>query len=246
MVKICFCIQNIYILSLSQIFDRVREVAPEQLKKIRLIKGDISEENLDIDPEDEIELIESLNIVFHLAAKAKFSLSLREALKFNTLGTLRVLQLVAKIKNLVVFSHVSTSYCNPNERVFEERYQPAPEDPYKVIELLRSSRESDLDDAEPRSVPIIAQRAFDFFFGLDCFYIINSKTRLRTNIDWRNTETKSLFFSLQTHERLSKHVRIVKDLGRRLDSLVQEQVPYCHNATINRNRRLAGTVSGIC
>lgn len=136
----------------SQIFDRVREVAPEQLRKIRLIKGDVSEESLGIDPEDEKLLIESLNIIFHLAAKAKFSLPLREALKFNTLGTLRVLHLAAKIKNLVVFSHVSTSYCNPNERIFEERYQAAPDDPYKVIELLRSSRESDLDDAEPRSV----------------------------------------------------------------------------------------------
>lgn len=117
-----------------------------------MIKGDISEENLGIDPEDEKLLIESVNIVFHLAAKAKFSLPLREALKFNTLGTLRVLKLTAKLKNLIVFSHVSTSYCNPNERVFEERYQAAPDDPYKVIELLRSSRESDLDDAESRSV----------------------------------------------------------------------------------------------
>lgn len=136
--------------SLAKIFDKVREVAPDQLTKIRLIKGDIAEEEMDIDPEDERDLTENLNIIFHCAAKAKFSLTLREALNFNTCGTLRVLQLAAKCKKLEVLSHISTSYCCPNEKVLEERYHPAVEDPYTVIKLLRSSRKSDLDDEEPR------------------------------------------------------------------------------------------------
>jgi alcohol-forming fatty acyl-CoA reductase len=135
---------------IPKIFERIREVAPEQLKKIKLIKGDLAMEKLDIDPEDEEELTENLNIIFHCAAKAKFSLTLREALSFNTYGTLRVLQLAAKAKNLLVFSHVSTSYCCPNEKTLEERYHPACEDPHKVIALLKSPRQSDLDEAEPR------------------------------------------------------------------------------------------------
>lgn len=136
--------------SRAQIFDRVREKAPEQLNKIRLISGDISQENLDIVREDEQELIENLHIIFHCAAKAKFSLTLREALNFNTVGTLRVLQLAEKCKNLLVFSHISTSYCCPNEKVFGERFHPAPEDSYAVIKLLKSKRQSDLDEVEPR------------------------------------------------------------------------------------------------
>lgn len=120
------------------------------MSKIRLIKGDIGEENLDIDPEDVNELVNKVNVLFHLAAKAKFSLTLREALHFNTVGTLSVLQLAVKCKNLVAFHHVSTSYCLPNEMVFEERYYPACEDPYTVIKWLQSSDENDLDDAEPR------------------------------------------------------------------------------------------------
>jgi fatty acyl-CoA reductase len=123
-------------------------VAPDQLTKIRLIKGDIAQDNLDIEQSDEEDLIDNLNIIFHCAAKAKFSLSLREALNFNTCGTLRVLQLAEKIKNLLVFSHISTSYCCPNEKTLKERYHPACEDPYKVIDLLKS--DSDLDAAEPR------------------------------------------------------------------------------------------------
>lgn len=125
-------------------------MAPERLSKIRLIKGDISEENLDIDPEDEEELVNNLNIIFHYAAKAKFSLTLRDALNFNTYGTLQVLKLAAKAKHFEVFSHVSTSYCCPNEMVLGERHHPAVDDPYKVLKLLKSSNASDLDEAEPR------------------------------------------------------------------------------------------------
>lgn len=120
------------------------------MSKIRLIKGDIGEENLDIDLEDVNELVNKVNILFHLAAKAKFSLTLREALHFNTVGTLSVLQLAIKCKNLIAFHHVSTSYSLPNERVFEERYHPACEDPYTVIKWLKSPDKTLLDDAEPR------------------------------------------------------------------------------------------------
>jgi alcohol-forming fatty acyl-CoA reductase len=136
--------------SLTKIFDRVREVGPERLAKIKLIKGDIAGDNLDIEADDNAELVDNLDIVFHLAAKVKFSLPLREALNFNTCGTLRVLQLAAKIKKPIVFTHISTSYCCPNEKIFEERYHPACEDPYKVIKLLNSPRQSDLNDVEPR------------------------------------------------------------------------------------------------
>lgn len=105
---------------------------------------------MDIDPDDEQELVNNVNIIFHCAAKAKFSLTLREALLFNTCGTLRVLQLAEKAKNLLVYSHYSTAYCCPSQVSLEESYYPAPEDPYTVIKLLNSPRASDLDEIEPR------------------------------------------------------------------------------------------------
>jgi alcohol-forming fatty acyl-CoA reductase len=120
------------------------------LKKIRLVKGDISQENMDMDMADVDELVNNVNIIFHCAAKAKFSLTLREALLFNTLGTFRVLQLAEKVKNLLVFSHISTSYSCPNKKVLEEKYNPACEDPYLVLKLLQSSDPRQLDDIEPR------------------------------------------------------------------------------------------------
>lgn len=103
-----------------------------------------------INEKDEIEIIENVNIIFHCAARAKFSLSLREALIFNTLGTWRLLKLAEKIKKLIVFSHFSTVYCNPNEKVMYEKYTPATADPYEVMDLLTSSNHTDLDNAEAR------------------------------------------------------------------------------------------------
>jgi fatty acyl-CoA reductase len=127
----------------------VRQDQPEQLKKIKLVKGDIIEHNLDINADDESELIENIHILFHCAAKAKFSLTMRDALNFNTQGTLRVLRLAEKMKNLVVFSHFSTTYCNPSEKVMEERYYPPNVDPYEIIRLLNSDNPQDLDNIEP-------------------------------------------------------------------------------------------------
>lgn len=131
-------------------FDNLRQSKPECLKKIRLISGDIIEDNLGINEKDEIEIIENVNIIFHCAARAKFSLSLREALIFNTLGTWTLLKLAEKIKNLIVFSHFSTAYCNPNEKVLYEKYTPPTADPYEVMDLLTSSNLADLDNAEAR------------------------------------------------------------------------------------------------
>lgn len=139
-----------FIYFFSQVFDNLRQSKPDCLKKIKLISGDIIEENLGIGKKDEIEIIENVNIIFHCAARAKFSLTLRDALTFNTLGTFRILKLAEKMKNLIVFSHFSTVYCNPTEKVMYEKYTPATSDPFEVLELLQSSKSSDLDDAEPR------------------------------------------------------------------------------------------------
>jgi fatty acyl-CoA reductase len=132
-----------------QVFDNIRKTTPERLEKIKLVKGDILIDNLDINEKDTIELIENVNIIFHCAAKAKFSLTLRDALSHNLHATWRVLQLAEKIQNLVVFSHFSTCYCNPLDKVMEERYYKPCEDPFKVIRALMSPNEKDLDDLQP-------------------------------------------------------------------------------------------------
>lgn len=119
------------------------------MNKIHLIKGDVTIGNLDLSSEDETELIDSLNVIFHCAAKAKFSLTLKEALIFNTCGTLHVLQLADKLKNLEVFHHVSTAYCHCEEMELEERYYKSRDDPFEIIKLL-DNKVDELEAMKPK------------------------------------------------------------------------------------------------
>lgn len=132
-----------------KIFDNLRTKFSTQLNKIHLIKGDVTIDKLSLSSVDEIELIDNLNVIFHCAAKAKFSLSLIEALNFNTCGTLRVLQLAEKVKNLEVFHHVSTAYCHCQENELGEKYYKSREDPFDVIKLI-DNRVDELEAMKPK------------------------------------------------------------------------------------------------
>lgn len=118
------------------VFSKIRDENPHQLPKIQVIKGDVSLDGLGMTENDENELIANVNIVFHCAANVRFDQSLKQAVHMNTKGTHRVLQLAEKMKNLIVFTHVSTAYCHCNEDVLEERYYPASENPYGVMEMV--------------------------------------------------------------------------------------------------------------
>ena len=132
------------------VFDKIRNTNPEQLKKIRAVKGDVSIDGFGMDLKDEAELIEKVNIVFHCAANVRFDLKLKEAINFNTRGTHRMLMLSEKMKNLLVFVHVSTAYCHCNEDVLEEKYYPAIENPYGLIEMARLLKDDILDLITPK------------------------------------------------------------------------------------------------
>ena len=79
------------------------------------ISGDLLKENLDLSKEDEEDLIENLHVIINCAASIDFNARLEDAIKINILGSLRVLSLAKKIKNLQNFLHVSTSYVNCNK-----------------------------------------------------------------------------------------------------------------------------------
>lgn len=123
------------------VFDHVRETDKAQLDKIKLIRGDILSDGLGISDEDRVLLAENVEVVFHCAANVRFDQELKQAVNFNTNGALRVLSLAEQMKRLVAFVHVSTSYCQCNEEVVEEKYYPAPHNPLgisKLTELVSS------------------------------------------------------------------------------------------------------------
>lgn len=120
------------------------------MKKIQVIKGDVTTENLGLDTSDQLELIENVHLIFNMAANVRFDLSLKEATNFNVRGTLRVLQLAEKMKNLQVFTHISTAYCNCNEAVLEEKYYKSMENPYGVMQMTELLSDETLKIVTPK------------------------------------------------------------------------------------------------
>lgn len=132
------------------VFDKIRNENPSQLEKIQIVKGDVTSDGLGLSENDENELIENVNLIFHCAANVRFDQPLRGAVNFNTKGTYRVLQLAEKMKRLDVFVHVSTAYCHCNEDVLEERFYPATENPYGIMEMVDMLNDETLAVVTPK------------------------------------------------------------------------------------------------
>ncbi|KXJ73600.1 hypothetical protein RP20_CCG015450 [Aedes albopictus] len=131
------------------VFDRIRETNRSQLDKVKLIRGDILSEGLEISESDRALLSENVEIIFHCAANVRFDQELKQAINFNTNGTLRVLKLAEQMKRLMAFVHVSTAYCQCNEEVVEERAYPAPHNPIGISKLADLVESDVLDLVTP-------------------------------------------------------------------------------------------------
>lgn len=129
-----------------RLFDKLKEHCPEYLDKVVALQGDITSEGLGLSEEDENELANEVNIIFHAAATINFKEPMRVAVSMNMLGTLRVINLAKKMKNLEALIHVSTAYANCHlQETYEELY-PAPLDPGRLIQLTEWFDDKILDN----------------------------------------------------------------------------------------------------
>lgn len=101
-------------------FERLRNLQPDAFKKIVPLNGDVNTNNLGLEITTIDELTTEVNIVFHLAATLRLEANLKDALEHNTMGTVRVIEICRKIKNLEAFLHFSTAFCSADIDVFEE------------------------------------------------------------------------------------------------------------------------------
>lgn len=120
------------------------------MDKITVIKGDVSIDGLGISENDRNRLIDNVTMVFHCAANVRFDQDITGAVNMNTLGTERILKLAEQMKNLNVFEHVSTAYCQCNEDILEERAYPAPHDPKVIAEMTRTLDDNILECLTPK------------------------------------------------------------------------------------------------
>ncbi|XP_058816569.1 putative fatty acyl-CoA reductase CG5065 isoform X2 [Topomyia yanbarensis] len=118
------------------VFDRIRAKMPYVLEKMVYIGGDITLPLLGLSEKDMQLLIESVNIVFHVAATVRFNEGLKEAAVLNTVGTQQMLDLCMKMLHLQSVVHVSTAYSNPNRKVIDEVVYPPTMDANSFIQCI--------------------------------------------------------------------------------------------------------------
>lgn len=123
---------------------------PEIINKIKVVKGDVLEDDLGLSHNDINELASNVDVIFHCAANVRFDQPLRPMIQMNVAGTLKVLKLAEKMPNLKVLVHVSTSYCQCNETVLEERAYLAPQDPFKIMDLVETMDDNALAEITPK------------------------------------------------------------------------------------------------
>ncbi|XP_045457869.1 fatty acyl-CoA reductase 2-like [Melitaea cinxia] len=121
----------------NQVFEKLLEQYPKAFNKVKLICGDTLAEGLGMSISDVEELERECQIVFNNAACVKFDLPLREAVKVNTVGLLRMLKLAEGMKKLEAFVHISTAFCHDELEVLEEKMYPSKHNPLDVIDSLK-------------------------------------------------------------------------------------------------------------
>lgn len=126
----------------SAAFDRLRRENTESFYKLKLISGDVTCDNLGMSQADREKLVEKVHVIFHCAAMVRFDLKLSEIMKINVIGTLQVLQLAERIKNLKSFVFVSTAFSQSYQTSLEEKHYSTG---FNIFELLNiNDKEFDL------------------------------------------------------------------------------------------------------
>ncbi|XP_021926220.1 putative fatty acyl-CoA reductase CG5065 [Zootermopsis nevadensis] len=134
----------------SQIFDRLRNEHPGFASQLVAVRGDITLENLGVTPEDKSLIEKNVSVVFHCAANVRFDQKLNNAVRYNTLGTKRVLELAKHIDKLDAFVHVSTAYCQCDKPVLEEITYPSQTGPDNILQLVEWMDDEVLDLITPK------------------------------------------------------------------------------------------------
>ncbi|CAG4949105.1 unnamed protein product [Parnassius apollo] len=119
----------------SQVFDVIRQTRPEQLDKLSVIAGDVSQPGLGLAP-TAVNLLQEVSVVFHSAATLKFDEPLPTAVQQNVLSVMRMMELCDKLPNIEVFMHVSTGYSNSERTHIEEKVYEPPTTIQQLLALL--------------------------------------------------------------------------------------------------------------
>jgi fatty acyl-CoA reductase len=126
-------------------FHRIRDEKPDFFKKIVPIFGDITTERLGLNDEQYKRIIDETHIAFHMAASLKLEATLKSNIEMNLTGTKRVIDVCKQMKNLVVLVHLSTAFCNCDQKIMYEQVYDWPQNPYDLISCARWMSEESMN-----------------------------------------------------------------------------------------------------
>ncbi|KAK9512592.1 hypothetical protein O3M35_000983 [Rhynocoris fuscipes] len=92
------------------VFDHLKATKPNYLEKVSTIPGDLTKKNLGISEEDIERICDETEVVIHGGATVSMSELLKPVIDVNLKGSLSMMALGQKIKNLQAFALISTAY----------------------------------------------------------------------------------------------------------------------------------------
>lgn len=118
----------------DQIFDVLRKEKPQELDKLVPIPGDISQVNLDLQPES-MDLLQNVSMILHSAATIRFDEPLKTAILTNVRGTREVLKIATNLSKLKIFLYISTLFSNCHLKFIDEKMYPGGMDWRSCIQI---------------------------------------------------------------------------------------------------------------
>ncbi|XP_069691448.1 fatty acyl-CoA reductase wat-like isoform X2 [Periplaneta americana] len=131
-------------------FGRLRSEQPEFKDKVIAIGGDCAEKDLGLSPHDRQQLVDSLDVIFNLAATVRFDEHLRRGIYINVRATLHLMQLCKECVNLKVLIHLSTVYSHSYQQCIEEVFYDPPMTAEHAIKLTECLNDDTLTNITPK------------------------------------------------------------------------------------------------
>jgi len=113
--------------------------------KLKAIPGDVTLPNLGISDEDEAILCRDVSVVIHSAATIRFDEPIKDAVKMNVDGALKMFRLCERLPRLVSLVHVSTAYANCDRTQVLEAVYPPPLNYDNWLQVLQWLDDKDVD-----------------------------------------------------------------------------------------------------
>ena len=121
---------------------------PEVMKKIFPVWGEIMVPNFGLSSEHFHHVVETTEIMFHLAASLKLEATLKPNIQMNLTGTKCVLDVAKQMKQLIQMVHTSTAFCNVEHSIMEEKVYDCPHQPEDLIRCAEWMTEESLAVAQ--------------------------------------------------------------------------------------------------